>query len=162
MKFARVDDTIASHTAPSSQAMHPIKAAYDHQSHMKKQQNNGQREQGNVPMVWQGRDLRWRCWKSRCFGEMPTLQALLQGSTGWSDGGSHRAAQETSNTIDEDLPCERYSSLHAFEHYWLTAGANATTKAGVMTGRVCPALFRSFFLLSTAAKIQKEIFQTSH
>ena len=49
--FCIVDDTIASHTAPSSQAMHPIEAAYDHQSHMKKQQNNGQREQGNVPMV---------------------------------------------------------------------------------------------------------------
>ena len=33
--FCIVDDTIASHTAPSSQAMHPIEAAYYHQSHLK-------------------------------------------------------------------------------------------------------------------------------
>ena len=35
--FCIVDDTIASHIAPSSQAMHPIEAAYYHQSHLKKQ-----------------------------------------------------------------------------------------------------------------------------
>ena len=34
--FCIVDDTIASHTAPSSQVMHPIEAAYYHQSHLKK------------------------------------------------------------------------------------------------------------------------------
>ena len=33
--FCIVDDTIASHTAPSPQAMHPIEAAYYHQSHLK-------------------------------------------------------------------------------------------------------------------------------
>lgn len=31
-----VDDTIASKTKPSSQAMHPMEAAYFHQSHLKK------------------------------------------------------------------------------------------------------------------------------
>ena len=46
MKFARVDDTIASHTAPSSQAMHPIEAAYYHQSHLKKQQDYGHQAVG--------------------------------------------------------------------------------------------------------------------
>ena len=34
--FCIVDDTIASHTAPSSQALHPIEAAYYHMSHLKK------------------------------------------------------------------------------------------------------------------------------
>ena len=33
--FCIVDDTIASHTRPSSQATHPIEAAYFHQSHLK-------------------------------------------------------------------------------------------------------------------------------
>lgn len=33
--FCIVDDTIASHTKPSSQALHPIEAAYFHQSHLK-------------------------------------------------------------------------------------------------------------------------------
>ena len=36
-----VDDTIASHTKPSSQAMHPIEAAYFHQSHLKGCQDYG-------------------------------------------------------------------------------------------------------------------------
>ena len=36
-----VDDTIASHTKPSSQAVHPIEAAYYHQSHLKKRQDYG-------------------------------------------------------------------------------------------------------------------------
>ena len=36
-----VDDTIASHTKPSSQAMHPIEAAYFHQSHLKRCQDYG-------------------------------------------------------------------------------------------------------------------------
>lgn len=36
-----VDDTIASHTKPSSQAMHPIEAAYFHQSHLKVCQDYG-------------------------------------------------------------------------------------------------------------------------
>lgn len=39
--FCIVDDTIASHTKPSSQAMHPIEAAYFHQSHLKKKQDYG-------------------------------------------------------------------------------------------------------------------------
>jgi len=39
--FCIVDDTIASHTKPSSQAMHPIEAAYYHQSHLKKRQDYG-------------------------------------------------------------------------------------------------------------------------
>ena len=39
--FCIVDDTIASHTKPSSQAMHPIEAAYYHQSHLKKCQDYG-------------------------------------------------------------------------------------------------------------------------
>lgn len=33
--FCIVDDTIASHTKPSSQPLHPIEAAYFHQSHLK-------------------------------------------------------------------------------------------------------------------------------
>lgn len=33
--FCIVDDTIASKTKPSSQAMHPIEDAYFHQSHLK-------------------------------------------------------------------------------------------------------------------------------
>ncbi|WP_373219596.1 transposase, partial [Ruminococcus sp. 5_1_39BFAA] len=36
-----VDDTIASHTKPSSQALHPIEAAYFHQSHLKRRQDYG-------------------------------------------------------------------------------------------------------------------------
>ncbi len=36
-----VDDTIASKTKPSSQAMHPIEAAYFHHSHLKKKQDYG-------------------------------------------------------------------------------------------------------------------------
>lgn len=39
--FCIVDDTIASHTKPSSQALHPIEAAYFHQSHLKKKQDYG-------------------------------------------------------------------------------------------------------------------------
>ncbi len=39
--FCIVDDTIASHTKPSSQAMHPIEAAYFHQSHLKGRQDYG-------------------------------------------------------------------------------------------------------------------------
>lgn len=39
--FCIVDDTIASHTKPSSQALHPIDAAYFHQSHLKKKQDYG-------------------------------------------------------------------------------------------------------------------------
>ena len=34
--FCIVDDTIASHTKPSLQALHPIEAAYFHQSHLKR------------------------------------------------------------------------------------------------------------------------------
>jgi len=36
-----VDNTIASHTKPSLQAMHPIEAAYFHQSHLKDRQDYG-------------------------------------------------------------------------------------------------------------------------
>lgn len=36
-----VDDTVASHTKPSSQAAHPIEAAYFHQSHLKGRQDYG-------------------------------------------------------------------------------------------------------------------------
>jgi len=36
-----VDDTIASHAKPSSQAVHPIEAAYFHQSHLKSGQDYG-------------------------------------------------------------------------------------------------------------------------
>lgn len=39
--FCIVDDTIASHTKPSSQATHPIEAAYFHQSHLKGRQDYG-------------------------------------------------------------------------------------------------------------------------
>lgn len=39
--FCMVDDTIASHTKPSSQAEHPIEAAYFHQSHLKRRQDYG-------------------------------------------------------------------------------------------------------------------------
>lgn len=39
--FCIVDDTIASHTKPSSQAVHPIEAAYFHQSHLKGCQDYG-------------------------------------------------------------------------------------------------------------------------
>ncbi len=41
-----VDDTIASKTKPSSQAMHPIEAAYFHQSHLKKKQDYGHQAVG--------------------------------------------------------------------------------------------------------------------
>lgn len=44
--FCIVDDTIASHTKPSSQAMHPIDAAYYHQSHLKKCQDYGHQAVG--------------------------------------------------------------------------------------------------------------------
>jgi len=44
--FCIVDDTIASHTKPSSQAMHPIEAAYYHQSHLKKRPDYGHRAVG--------------------------------------------------------------------------------------------------------------------
>ncbi len=44
--FCIVDDTIASHTKPSSQAMHPIEAAYYHQSHLKKRQDYGHQAVG--------------------------------------------------------------------------------------------------------------------
>ena len=39
--FCIVDDTIASHTKLSSQALHPIEAAYFHQSHLKGRQDYG-------------------------------------------------------------------------------------------------------------------------
>lgn len=39
--FCIVDDTIASHTKPLSQAVHPIEAAYFHQSHLKGCQDYG-------------------------------------------------------------------------------------------------------------------------
>lgn len=39
--YCIVDDTIASHTRPSSQALHPIEAAYFHQSHLKGRQDYG-------------------------------------------------------------------------------------------------------------------------
>lgn len=39
--YCIVDDTIASHTRPSSQAVHPIEAAYFHQSHLKGCQDYG-------------------------------------------------------------------------------------------------------------------------
>lgn len=39
--YCVVDDTIASHTKPSSQALHPIEAAYFHQSHLKSCQDYG-------------------------------------------------------------------------------------------------------------------------
>lgn len=39
--FCIVDDTIASKTKPSSQALHPIQDAYFHQSHLKKKQDYG-------------------------------------------------------------------------------------------------------------------------
>ena len=42
--FCIVDDTIASHTKPSSQATHPIEAAYYHQSHLKKRQDYGHQQ----------------------------------------------------------------------------------------------------------------------
>lgn len=42
--FCIVDDTIASHAKPSSQAMHPIEAAYFHQSHLKGCQDYGHQE----------------------------------------------------------------------------------------------------------------------
>lgn len=41
-----VDDTIASHTKPSSQALHPIQDAYYHQSHLKKKQDYGHQAVG--------------------------------------------------------------------------------------------------------------------
>ena len=44
--FCIVDDTIASHTKPSSQATHPIEAAYYHQSHLKKCQDYGHQAVG--------------------------------------------------------------------------------------------------------------------
>lgn len=39
--YCIVDDTIASKTKPSSQALHPIEDAYFHQSHLKKKQDYG-------------------------------------------------------------------------------------------------------------------------
>lgn len=39
--FCIVDDTISSHTKPSSQAKHPMEDAYFHQSHLKKKQDFG-------------------------------------------------------------------------------------------------------------------------
>ncbi len=39
--FCIVDDTIASKTKPSSQAMNPIEDAYFHQSHLKRKQDYG-------------------------------------------------------------------------------------------------------------------------
>ena len=39
--YCIVDDTIASHTKLSSQALHPIEAAYFHQSHLKGRQDYG-------------------------------------------------------------------------------------------------------------------------
>lgn len=41
-----VDDTISSHTKPSSQAMHPIQDAYFHQSHLKGKQDYGHQAVG--------------------------------------------------------------------------------------------------------------------
>lgn len=39
--FCIVDDTVASHTKPSSKALHPIQDAYFHMSHLKKRQDYG-------------------------------------------------------------------------------------------------------------------------
>ncbi len=41
-----VDDTIASKTKPSSQAMQPMEAAYFHRSHLKKKQDHGHQAVG--------------------------------------------------------------------------------------------------------------------
>jgi len=43
-----VDDTIASKTKPSLQAMHPMEAAYFHQSHLKKKQDYGHQAVGVI------------------------------------------------------------------------------------------------------------------
>jgi len=39
--FCIVDDTVSSHTKPSSKALHPIEEAYFHQSHLKRKQDYG-------------------------------------------------------------------------------------------------------------------------
>ena len=44
--YCIVDDTIASKTKPSSQALHPIENAYFHQSHLKKKQDYGHQAVG--------------------------------------------------------------------------------------------------------------------
>ena len=44
-----VDDTIASKTKPSSQALHPIEDAYFHQSHLKGKPDYGH-QAGKIPM----------------------------------------------------------------------------------------------------------------
>lgn len=44
--FLIVDDTIASHTKPSSKAVHPIEGAYYHQSHLKGRQDYGHQAVG--------------------------------------------------------------------------------------------------------------------
>ena len=44
--YCIVDDTIASKTKPSSQALHPIEDAYFHQSHLKKKQDYGHQAVG--------------------------------------------------------------------------------------------------------------------
>ena len=44
--FCILDDTIASKTKPSSQALHPIEDAYFHQSHLKKKQDYGHQAVG--------------------------------------------------------------------------------------------------------------------
>jgi len=47
-----LDDTIASKTKPSSQAMHPIEAAYFHQSHLKKHCDSPVKEYLNPLVVF--------------------------------------------------------------------------------------------------------------
>ena len=46
--YCIVDDTISSKTKPSSRALHPIEAAYFHQSHLKKKQDYGHQAVGVV------------------------------------------------------------------------------------------------------------------
>lgn len=53
--FCIVDDTIVSKTKPSSQALHPIKDAYFHQSHLKGKQDYG--HQAVVVML----SCNWYC-----------------------------------------------------------------------------------------------------
>ena len=50
--FCIVDDTIASHTKPSSQALHPIEDAYFHQSHLKGKQDYGHQAVAVMLSCW--------------------------------------------------------------------------------------------------------------
>ncbi len=58
--FCIVDDTIASHTKPSSQALHPIEAAYFHQSHLKRHELIALAEEikakGETPFILPNKD----------------------------------------------------------------------------------------------------------